>query len=325
MFITISLVLIPATTLLHKAYTSKTTPQQIVWVDGKFIDAPHSQVSSMTHTLHYGTGVFEGLRFYKTDRGPAIFRLHDHMVRFLHSFSAFKTQVPWNIQTLENAVIKTVDAQTYEEGYIRPLLFFGNESLKLDPRATSVHCTILTMPWGKYRSQKTMRVTVSPFRRFSKHATHIEKKLAGHYVNSIFAHNEAQSRSFDDALMLDDENHIAEGSSANIFFVIDGTLATPSLGSILPGITRDTVIQIAQDMGIPVSEKVLNLTDIKNATEAFFTGTAVEIVPIQSIDEKTFGDYCDTSLTMRISRKFAQIVRGEDEKYASWLTFIRKH
>lgn len=218
-------------------------------------------------------------------------------------------------------MIKTVKAHGFKKGYIRPLFFLGNESLKLDPHATSVHCAIMVMPWRKYVGHP-LRVTVSPIRRLSRKALHIEKKIAGHYINSIVAQKKAQSRGYDDALMLDDDEQIAEGSVANVFFVLDGVLVTPPVGSTLPGITRDSVIKLARDLGIAVNERMLKVGDIEKATEAFFTGTAVEIAPIKSIDNKAFDSYGPDSVTMRISKAYESVVHSEDERYSSWLTVV---
>lgn len=294
-----------------------------IWLDGKLVPWEQATVHVMTHTLHYGSGVFEGVRCYKTEKGPAIFRLFDHVQRFLHSASRFNITVPWEQRVLEQAIIDTVQANDLNDCYIRPLLFFGAESLLLNPLNCSIHCAIIVLPLEKYLGTQGINVTISPFQRLSGRAVPIQSKINGYYVNSIFAHQEAKLRHFDEALLLNDEGTIAEGSVANIFFVINGALVTPPTGTILPGLTRASVITLAASLGIDVQEKTMHVNDIETATEAFFTGTASEITPIASIDGKKLAGH-DGPITRTLIECYQNIVHGNNKKFISWLTLIPK-
>ena len=292
-----------------------------IWLDGSLVPWKQATVHIMTHTLHYGSGAFEGIRCYSTDKGPAIFRLSDHVDRLLHSFSAFRARFPWTKAIIEQAIIDTVIANGFSDCYIRPLIFFGEESLLLSPRNLSIHCAIIALPMDKYLGKEAINVAVSPIKRIAPESVPIHNKINGFYVNSIFAFHEAQDRGFDEALLLDSVGNIAEGSVANVFFVIDGVLKTPPSDSILPGITRASVIALAQKLPIAIVEETLHAHDVANATEAFFTGTASEITPIKCIEQKQFSP-APGIITQKIKEAYHNSTQGKDHYFKDWLKFI---
>jgi branched-chain amino acid aminotransferase len=293
----------------------------MIWLDGTIIPWKQATIHVMTHTLHYGSGAFEGIRCYATERGPAIFRLSDHVERLLTSFSCFGVAVPWAKETLIQAIIDTVKVNNLVNCYIRPIIFFGPESLLLSPRNLSVHCAIIALDMDKYLGRDAITVGISSIRRISPDAVPMHNKINGFYVNSIFALHETKDRGFAEALLLDHESNIAEGSIANIFFLIDGILKTPPIAAILPGITRASIIRIAQELGIPVQEQMLTIEDINKATEAFFTGTASEITQIKAIENRHLLIGSGTS-TEKLKDRYRDIVRGVDSGFESWLTRI---
>lgn len=292
-----------------------------IWLDGKMVPWEQATVHIMTHTLHYGSGAFEGIRCYATKNRPAIFRLSEHVDRLLNSFSCFETTFPWTKSILEQAIIDTVKANGLSNCYIRPLIFFGAESILLSPKNLSVHCAIIAIDMDKYLGKEAISVGISSIKRISPSAVPIHNKINGFYVNSIFAFQEVKNRGFDEALLLDQKGNISEGSVANIFFVIDGILKTPPSESILPGITRASVMDIAKKLGIPTSEEIITLQDMNNATEAFFTGTASEITPIKLIDQKQF-DQSPGKVTQAIKEMYKSIALGNNNDFKFWLTFI---
>lgn len=295
--------------------------ESVIWLDGKLVPWEQATVHIMTHTLHYGSGAFEGIRCYATENGPAIFRLSEHVDRLLNSFSCFETTFPWTKTMLEQAIITTVKANGLSNCYIRPLIFFGSESLLLNPKNLSVHCAIIAIDMDKYLGKEAINVGISSIKRISPNAVPIHNKINGFYVNSIFAFQEVKSRGFDEAILLDQKGNISEGSVANIFFIIDGILKTPPSESILPGITRASVIDIAKKLNIPTSEETITLQDVNNATEAFFTGTASEITPIKLIDQKQF-NISPGEITQAIQRMYKKITVGNNNDFKLWLTFI---
>lgn len=296
------------------------TPTHI-WLDGRIVAWEQATIHIMTHTLHYGSGAFEGIRCYKTDNGPAIFRLSDHVDRLLHSFSIFNTPFPWSKAIIEQAIIDTIKINNLQNCYIRPIIFFGSESLLLNPNNVSVHCAIIAISMDKYLGTQAINVGISSIKRIHPESMPIHNKINGFYVNSIFAFQEVKAKGFDEALLLDYENNIAEGSVANIFFVIDGILITPPLNLIFPGITRSSIMVIAQELGIPVKEKILSPQDITQATEAFFTGTASEITPIKRIEHIEFSR-APGIITDKIRTAYQNIVVGKNNNFKSWLTPI---
>lgn len=293
----------------------------IIWLDGELVPWEQATIHVATHTLHYGSGAFEGVRCYATENGPAIFRLSDHVDRLLRSFSCFGVAVPWTKAMLEEAIIATVRANNFSNCYIRPLIFFGSESLLLSPRNLSVHCAVIAFTLDKYLGKEAIKVGISKFKRISPESVPIQSKISGFYVNSILAFQEAQDRGFDEALLLDYEGTIAEGSVANIFFVIDGDVVTPPPSSILPGITRASIISLAQKLAIPLKERIVTMDDIFRATEAFFSGTASEITSIKSIEQKEFL-LTPGPITQKINNAYHAATLGKENYFKSWLTLV---
>jgi len=293
-----------------------------IWMDGKFVDWDKAKVHVLTHTLHYGLGVFEGIRFYETGKGPAVFRLKDHIKRLFHGAKTAFMKVPYTETEINKAVLKTIRKNKIEAGYIRPILFYGYGKMGLDPHGAEVNAAIAVWPWGAYLGEGAVKVKTSSFIRIHPKSTHSECKFCGHYVNSIFASLEAKEKGYDEALLLDYEGYCAEGPGENLFIVKDGKLLTPKLGNILPGITRKSIIEIANNEGIKVEESKLKLEDVYNADEAFFTGTAVEVIPITSIDDKKIGKETPGPVTKKLKELYLDIVHGKNEKYEGWLEYV---
>lgn len=295
--------------------------KSLIWLDGILIPWEQATLHIMTHTLHYGSGAFEGIRCYATHHGPAIFRLSDHVDRLLHSFSCFGTQFPWTKEAIETAIIDTVKANCLDNCYIRPIIFFGSESLILSPKNLSIHCAIIVLEMDKYLGKEAITVGISSITRIPPQAVPIHSKINGFYVNSIFAFHEVKERGFDEALLLDEQGNIAEGSVVNIFFVIDGVLITPPPTSILPGITRASVLAIAHSLNISTKEEAVTLDTLSKVTESFFSGTASEITPIKKIEQQEFSTRPNT-ITEKIKTAYQDITLGRNNHFKSWLTFI---
>ncbi|MBI2576655.1 branched-chain amino acid transaminase [Candidatus Woesearchaeota archaeon] len=292
-----------------------------IWMDGKLVAWEDAKIHVLTHTLHYGSGVFEGIRFYETDKGPAIFRLHDHMARLFHSASTLEMKVPFSIKELEKAVVETVKANKVKAGYIRPLVYYGYGKMGLYPHGAPVNVCIAVWPWGAYLGHDAVKVKVSSFLRVHPKSFIADAKVCGSYVNSINASLEAKREGFDEALMLDYRNFVSEGPGENIFMVKGGKLLTPSLGSILPGITRNSILQIAKDEKIGTVEKDISLEELKNADELFYTGTAAEVTGIAQIDHTTIGNGKAGPITEKLKKMYLDSVHGKNKKYEQWLTY----
>ncbi|MCH7618627.1 MAG: branched-chain amino acid transaminase [Candidatus Marinimicrobia bacterium] len=293
-----------------------------IWMDGKLVPWKDARIHVITHSLHYGSAVFEGIRFYDTEIGPAIFRLEDHTNRLINSADSIKMQIPFNAEEINSAVIETVKANELKNGYIRPLAYYGYGKMGLRPEGAPVNLSIAVWHWDNYLGTESVNVKTSSFMRFHPKSSITTSKIAGNYVNSIFASAEATSEGYDEALLLDYEGKVAEGPGENIFIVSNGHLFTPPPGNILTGITRDSVMTIAEDLGIRVEEKPLTLDEIYDADEAFFTGTAAEIAPIKSLDDHALKNSLGP-VTEKIRRSFFNIVNGKDDKYKSWLTVVQ--
>lgn len=297
-----------------------------IWMDGKFVAWDDAQVHVTAHGLHYGTGVFEGIRCYETDDGPAVFRLRDHLERFYNSAALYELEIPYAPAALHDACLELVARNRLGNGYIRPVAFFGAYSLDLWPRGCPVHVAMVGWPRGEYLGKESLergvRIKVSPVRRFHASAIPTTGKACGQYVNSVLAVQEALRTGFDEALMLNQEGRVAEGSGENIFIVKDGTVITNDAdASILPGITRASVIRIARDLGLPVEVRPLEIAEVLSADEAFFTGTAVEVTPIREIDGHAIGDGRRGPLTARIQAAFFDAVHGRAARYRGWLSY----
>lgn len=293
-----------------------------IWMDGKLVPWKDAKIHVITHSLHYGSAVFEGLRFYDTEIGPAIFRLEDHTNRLISSAVSIKMQIPFNAEEINSAIIETVKANELKNGYIRPLAYYGYGKMGLRPEGAPVNLSIAAWHWDNYLGTEPVNVKTSSFMRFHPKSSITTSKIAGNYVNSILAGTEATSDGYDEALLLDYEGKVAEGPGENIFVVSDGHLFTPPPGNILAGITRDSVMTIAEDLGIRVEEKPLTLDEIYNADEAFFTGTAAEVAPIKSLDDHDLKNSLGP-VTEKIRTTFFNIVNGKDDKYENWLTVVQ--
>jgi branched-chain amino acid aminotransferase len=261
-----------------------------IWMDGKLIDWRDAKIHVLTHTLHYGMGVFEGVRAYKTPAGTAIFRLKEHTRRLFNSAKIFQMDIPFDQATLEAAQREVVKANQLESCYIRPLVWIGSEKLGVSARGNTIHVAIAAWPWGAYLGEEGMergiRVKTSSFTRHHVNVSLVRAKASGYYINSILANQEATSLGYDEALLLDTDGYVSEGSGENVFIVRNGVIYTPDLASCLDGITRDATLTIARDLGIEVREKRITRDEVYCSDEAFFTGTAAEITPLRTM--KTF-------------------------------------
>jgi branched-chain amino acid aminotransferase len=298
-----------------------------IWMDGKFVDWDGAQVHVMAHSLHYGLGVFEGIRCYETEKGPAIFRLKEHVDRLFNSAHIFLLDIPYTRREIEDAIQKTVEINRIKECYIRPLVYIGYGAMGLYPKDNPINVVIAVWPWGTYLGEDGIthgiRIKVSSFIRGHVNSNLTRGKVSGYYVNSQLAKKEAISCGYDEALLLDTEGYVSEGSGENIFIVRNGVLKTTPLTSILEGITRDSIMEIARDEGIQVVEERFTRDEIYIADEAFFTGTAAEVTPIREVDGRVIGKGKPGDITKRLQALFFDIVKGKNKKYEPWLTYIR--
>jgi len=293
-----------------------------IWMNGQFVPWIEARIHVLTHTLHYGGGVIEGIRAYKTDRGTAVFRLKEHMDRLQYSCDALEMELPFSVSELSDATVELLRRTGLEQGYIRPLVYFGYGKMGLRPHGAPVDIAIACWPWGAYLPHETIDVKVSRYIRIHPDSTIADAKICGHYVNSILAVMELVGTEFHEALLLDAQGRIAEGPGENLFLVDAGRLFTPRLGSILAGITRATVIDLATSFGIEVIEKDLVPEDAVSADEAFFTGTAAEVTPIRSIDGNTIGDGSVGPVTGRIRDAYMDVVYGRNDEFRHYLTYV---
>ncbi|MDI6892086.1 MAG: branched-chain amino acid transaminase [Actinomycetota bacterium] len=296
-----------------------------IWMNGKLVDWGEAKVHILTHALHYGSGVFEGIRAYKTVRGTAVFRLTDHLKRMERSARIYFMELSYTVAELAEATKELIKVNKLDGCYIRPIAYRGYGEMGLYPMNAPVDVAIAVWPWGAYLGEegikKGIRAKVSSFRRIEPNSLPPAAKATGQYINSILAKIEAVFSEYDEAILLDSKGMVSEGSGENIFVIRDGIIYTPSTGaSVLEGITRDTVMKIAADIGYQVVEKDLVRSDLYFADEVFFTGTAAEIVPIREIDNRPTGE--PGPITRKLQDRFYTIVRGEDEKYLSWLEFV---
>ncbi|MFQ5561213.1 MAG: branched-chain amino acid transaminase [Nitrospinota bacterium] len=297
-----------------------------IWMDGELVPWEKATVHVMTHTLHYGLGVFEGIRCYKTGNGSAVFRLKDHIDRLFRSAHIMGIKVPFSNSEIFQAVKETIKSNELESCYIRPLIFLGDNKRGLNCKGVDVHVAIAVWPWGSYLGddgiEKGISVQVSSFTRHHVNITMTKAKTCGNYVNSILAKREAVENGFDEALLLDPAGNIAEGSGENIFIIRNGRLKTPTVQNVLEGITRGSVIEIAADCGLPLVEENFSRDELYIADEAFFCGTAAELTPIREVDRRTIGTGAPGNGTKKIQKAFFDAVYGRDERYRKWLDFI---
>lgn len=298
----------------------------VIWMDGGLVPWREARVHVLTHTLHYGMGVFEGVRAYKAGKGTAIFRLREHTRRLFQSAHILGMKIPWSEEEVNRAQVEVLRENGLETGYLRPMAFLGSEGMGLRADNLSVHLSIAAWEWGAYLGEenleKGLRVRVSSFSRHHVNVTMCRAKANGHYVNSMLALQEALVTGYDEALLLDTNGFVMEGSGENLFIVRDGVIYTPDLTSALDGVTRRTVNRIIADEGFRLVEKRITRDEVYIADEAFFTGTAAEVTPIREVDERQIGEGRRGPVTERIQRRFFDAVHGRVPEYEEWLTYV---
>jgi branched-chain amino acid aminotransferase len=296
----------------------------LIWFDGKMVDWRDAKLHVLTHSLHYGMAVFEGVRAYKTPKGTMIFRLQEHTRRLFNSAKIFQMKIPHTMDAIMQAQKDTVRLNKLDSCYIRPIAWIGSEKMGVSAKGNTIHTSVAAWPWGAYLGEdglaKGIRVKTSSFTRHHVNVSLVRAKASGYYINSILANQEVTVHGYDEALLLDTEGYVSEGSGENVFIVRDGRLYTPDLASCLDGITRDAVITMANDLGIDVVEKRITRDEMYCADEAFFTGTAAEVTPIRELDDRTIGAGHRGPVTEKLQSLFFDIVGGKSEKYARWLT-----
>lgn len=295
-------------------------------MDGKFVSWDDAKVHVLTHTLHYGLGIFEGIRCYETGKGSAIFRLDEHIDRLFHSAHIFLIEIPYSRKDIRDAIIETVKVNRIKSCYIRPLVYIGYGAMGLYPKDNPINVSIAVWSWGTYLGdeglEKGIRIRTSSFIRNHVNANMTRGKVCGYYVNSQLAKKEAISGGYDEALLLDTEGYVSEGSGENVFIVRNGVLKTTPLTSILEGITRNSILQIAEDEGVTIKEERFTRDELYISDEAFFTGTAAEVTPISELDGRVIGEGRPGKITKKLQSIFFDIVKGKNKKYKSWLTAI---
>jgi len=298
-----------------------------IWLDGDFIPWEDARVHILTHTLHYGLGVFEGIRAYHCHDGrTAIFRLKEHIQRLFDSAHVMQLDIPFTPARVETACVEILRKNDQKEAYLRPLVFIGDGVMGLNPGNNPIRVTIISWLWGAYLGDegltKGIRLKTSAFTRHHVRIMMTKTKTVGNYVNSILAKREALQAGYDEAILLDTEGYVSEASGENIFMVKNGVLRTPPLTAILPGITRDALLTLARDLGIPVREGKFSLDDLYLADEAFLTGTAAEVTPVREVDGRVIGSGNPGPLTKKLQAAFFSVVKGQEPNYLHWLTFI---
>jgi len=297
-----------------------------IWFDGQMVPWRQATIHVLTHSLHYGMAVFEGVRAYHSAKGTAIFRLPEHTRRLFNSAKIFQIEIPFSTQEIIQAQCAVVRDNQLESCYIRPLVWVGSEKLGVAKIGNRIHVAIAAWPWGAYLGEEGLsrgiRVKTSSYTRHHVNVSMVRAKASGYYVNSILANAEVTAHGYDEALLLDTEGYVSEGAGENVFMVRDGVLYTPDLASCLDGITRSAVITLAQDLGISVREKRITRDEMYCADELFFTGTAAEVTPIRELDDRSIGEGRRGPVTERLQSLFFDVVGGKAERYAHWLTPI---
>ena len=304
----------------------KNTEKKFIWKNGEFENWDDSNVHILSHTLHYGTGVFEGVRAYKTENGPAIFRLLEHTSRLFDAASKINIKIPFSKDELNIIQCNILNQNNLNEGYIRPIVYLGNEGLGLRAKDLSVNVAVAAWEWPSYMDPIAKEDGISVIKSSHKqyeNPLHSGNKIIGTYFSNTMALHEALDKGADEAIMMDMNGFISEGSGENVFIVKDEVVFTPTIDHCLNGITRQSVIQIAKDLSIEVQEQDLRYEDLKNADEAFFTGTAVEITPITKFDQSSINNGKRGPITKILQDSFMNIVSGQNLKYSNWLTFTR--
>jgi branched-chain amino acid aminotransferase len=298
-----------------------------IWMDGQLVEWRDAKIHVLTHTLHYGCGVFEGVRAYNTERGTAIFRLREHTERLFNSAKILRMKLTFTPVQAMDAQREVVRANRLESCYLRPLAWIGDNKLGVSPRGNTIHLMVAAWPWGAYLGEEGLargiRVKISSYTRHHVNITMTQAKAVSNYSNSILANMEAVDDGYDEAMLLDPSGFVSEGAGENLFIVKGGIVYTPDLSAgALNGITRNTVIQICQDLGLKVVEKRITRDEVYISDEAFFTGTAAEVTPIRELDRVEIGSGCRGPVTERIQAAFFDIVNGRNPKYAEWLTLV---
>jgi branched-chain amino acid aminotransferase len=298
-----------------------------IWLDGEMVNWDEAKVHVLSHALHYGTGYFEGIRCYALEDGrSAVFRLDEHVRRFFDSGKILGFPLPRPFGEIKNAILDVVRANGLKECYIRPLAFVGLGEMGLYAPDNPIHVAIAAWSWGAYLGDEGIkngiRAKVSSYTRHHPNVMMTKSKVSGNYVNSVLAKAEVKKAGYDEAIMLDPDGYVAEASGENIFIVRVGRIKTTPLTSILPGITRDSVLTIARDKGYPVEEERFTRDELYTADEAFFTGTAAELTPIREVDNRKIGERCPGPATQDLQQTFFDIIKGKNNKYARWLTYL---
>jgi len=298
----------------------------LIWLDGEMVPWRDAKVHVLTHTLHYGMGCFEGVRAYRTDQGPAIFRLQDHTRRLFNSAHILKMKLPFDQQTLNEAQRLVVRENGLESAYIRPMAFLGSEGMGLRADNLKTHVMVAAWDWPSYMEpearEKGIRIRTSSYTRHHVNITMCKAKANGNYMNSMLALNEAMACGYDEALLLDNEGYVAEGSGENLFVISDGIMYTPELTSCLDGITRRSILAFAEELNVPVREKRITRDEVYIADEAFFTGTAAEVLPIRELDDRQIGEGKRGPLTTQFQSMYFDAVEGRRDQNREWLTFV---
>jgi len=298
-----------------------------IWLNGKLIPWNDAKVHVLTHTLHYGTGVFEGIRCYKTEAGSAVFRLKEHVDRLFNSMHICQMESALTRDQVFEGILETIRVNKIDACYIRPIAYIGYGAMGIFPKENPIDIAVAVWPWGSYLGEEGLkngiRVKISSFTRPHVNATMVRSKTTANYANSLLAKREALKDGYDEAMLLDTDGYVAEGSGENVFIVRNGKLKTPPLTAILEGITRDTIMQLAGEHNIPLLEERFTRDELYIADEAFFTGTAAEITPIREVDNRKIGTGRPGPVTQKIQAAFFDIVHGRDKKHAAWLTAVK--
>lgn len=298
----------------------------VIWFDGEMVPWRDAKVHVLTHTLHYGMGVFEGVRAYNTDKGPAIFRLEDHTRRLFDSAKIMNMKMDFDQETVSQAQRDVIKQNDLGACYLRPMAFYGSQGMGLRADNLKVHLIIAAWEWGAYLGDdglnKGIRIKTSSYTRHHPNISMCRAKANGQYINSMLALQEALTDGYDEALLLDVDGFVAEGSGENFFIVHDNIIYTPDLSSALNGITRRTIMSFAADLGIPVVEKRITRDEVYIADEAFFTGTAAEVTPIRELDNRAIGEGVRGPVTTKLQKMYFDAVEGKSEKYGDWLTVV---
>lgn len=301
-------------------------PTQKIWMNGSFAEWDEAKVHVLTHSLHYGTAVFEGIRCYKTPSGSAVFKLREHVDRLFNSAHILQMEMPFSREAVAEAILETIRVNKIDACYIRPLAYIGYGAMGVYPKENPIQVSIAVWPWGSYLGEDGLkngiRVKISSFARPHINATMVRSKTSANYANSLLAKREALHDGYDEAILLDTDGYVAEGSGENVFTVRNGVIKTPPLTAILEGITRDTVMQLAAERGMRVVEERFTRDELYIADEAFFTGTAAEITPIREVDNRNIGAGKPGPVTKELQSSFFDVVQGKDSRHADWLTYV---